>query len=307
MALINPCDIEAGSVSNTGIECSASMGVAKGMFLVPAGYSWTETDMADTMDFINARIHATPSSRFYPILQGIFDMSFAQESDVTEANPIAGTTDRIRAGGFTFTYTYKDGGICLAKALRSFQNKGYRAIFVDQVGQIQVRKNADGTYSGLKVSDISNSISPATSTTKYKNTLVLGVSQDEYINYSEILKPDVDITDVNGLIDVEITKAAAASTTKLKIGVRTHCAKTNLIATYGNAIADLDLFIVTNKATGAVVVPTAIAVVNGVLEITGTFLSGQTYIVNGSLPSVWLANNISGYDATGNTTEHLVP
>jgi hypothetical protein len=317
MALINPYDTTVTEGANTGFEGNVALGVAKGLFIVNASDTWTDSDMSDVSTFVKNRIHAAGSTRWYPILQGIFDFAVAKESDVSEANPISGTSTRIRPGGFTITYTFNDGGLTLAKALRNFKG-GYRIVCLDQIRQFMQRKNASGVKSGLKCTDISSDILPATGSTTFKNTLVLSVSQEEYINYSEIKKvsEDDDISDFSGLVDTDIIKAAAASTTKLKISVRTRDGKTDLIAKYGSALADLDLFIVTDKASGVVVTPTAIAVAGGFLELTGTYTTAHTYLVNGSAPSVWLTNLVEGYDASDNlggvdstntTKEYLIP
>src|SRR5438128_2075405 len=162
MALINPYDTTVTQGANTGFEGNVALGVAKGLFIVNASDTWTDSDMSDVSTFVKNRIHAAGSTRWYPILQGIFDFAVAKESE------------------------------------------------------------------------------------------------------------DDDISDFSGLVDTDIIKAAAASTTKLKISVRTRDGKTDLIAKYGSALADLDLFIVTDKASGVVVTPTAIAVASGFLELTGT-------------------------------------
>lgn len=305
-ALINPCDIEETSGLNTGVECSSALGLAKGFYLVSSSYSWSASAMADPDSFFKTGIHADGALRFYPVLKGIFDFTLATESDVTETNNITGTTERLRAGGLTLTYTFKDGGMCLAKALKAF-GKNYAVIFLDNKGQFLLRKNSDGTYSGLKTDNIASSISPTSAQSTFKNIVVFSVGQDEYIQYSELKKTSGDISDFNGLVDVEITKAAAASTTKLKISVATHCAKTDLLSLYGSAMADLDLYIVKNKATGVVVTPTSAAIVNGILELTGTYTTGQTYTVTGSAPSVWKTNSVEFYDASGSTVDHLIP
>jgi hypothetical protein len=301
----NPCVITTGTVGNTGVECSASLGVAKGLFLVAASLKWTAEDEADPVAWFRDQIHAR---NVFPVLQGIFDFAPTAESDVTETNPIKGTTARLRAGGVTMLYTFQDGGLCLAKALKTFEGKGYRVMMVDQEGQVLRRKNADGTFSGMKSNDISSAIIFASASTTFKNTISISVSQDELIKYADLITVvDGDVSDFNGLIDTELFEAAPATTTVLKVGVCTECAKTDLIAAYTDEIALLALFKVTDKATGVVVVPTAIAVVNGILQITGTFTTGHTYIVTGTAPTVWLANDIEGYDATGHAVEITIP
>ncbi len=295
-ALITPCDVTEEESFNTGIEGNCALGVAAGIIIVNSTDTWTKADMADPDAFIKARIHAGTSQRFRPVFQGIFDFAYAKESDQTEANPIKGTTRVTRPGGLTFTYTW-EGGLCLAGRLAAVQGKSYRYIPFDSDSQFLLNKNLDGTYSGLESSDITANYNPFTPGSSAKSILVLNTPYKKYVR-AELFKANVDLTDLNGLIDVDIIKAAAATTTKLIIGVQTQCKKTDLIAKYPTAIADLDLYIVTNKATGAVVTPTAAAVVGGRIELTGTYVTGQTYIVTGSAPSVWLANLIEGYDAT---------
>lgn len=306
-ALVNPCDISVTYGSNTGIECDSSLGVAKGFFLVPGNYSWSKTDMADPFAFITARIHAAGASRWYPVLKGIFDFALSKESSVTEANPITGTTRTIRPGGFTITYTFEKGGLCLAQALLSFLGKGYSFVAVDQNSQFLCRLNADGTYSGLKSTEVTPDLAPATQNTSFKNIVVLSISYYEYVHYAKLLKSNTDITDFNGLIEIETTKAAAASTTKLKVGVVSECANTDLVALYGTVpMADVDLYVVTNAATGAVVTISSAAVVNGIVELTGTFVSGQTYNVAMAIPSILIANLLQGYEGV-KSSAHAIP
>ncbi len=305
-ALVSTCDVASSGGSNTGFENECVLGIAKGLIMVPASWSAEEADFADPVEFLRTKIHAAGTARFYPVLQGIFDFSVTREGDVTEANPVAGTTRVIRLGGLTITYTFEKGGLCLAQALLGFFQKGYSFIPVDSESKFLLRENADGTYSGLKSSEVTPNFSPATSTTSFKNILVVSTSYDEYVRYSKLFKSDTSI-EFKGLIDTEILKAAAGSTTKLKIWVKTHCAGTDLIAEYPTELPLVANFSVTNKLTGATVVPTAAAIVGGLIELTGTYVSGQTYVVAGAAPSVWLANDIEGFDASSNSVEITIP
>lgn len=301
----NPCDITTGSVKNTGVECSASLDVAKGLFLVAPSLTWTDTDELDPVTWMKNKIH---ERTIFPILQGIFDFTATNESDVTEANPISGTTRKLRPGGITMTYTFQDGGMCLQQALKTFEGKGYRVMMADQKGQLLRRKNSDGTYSGLKSNDIGAAFIFASATTTYKNTISVSISQEEISKYGDLIKiVDGDVTDFNGLVDVELTKPVAGTTTTITVGVRTECAHTDLVARYNTVLADLTLYTIKDKASGVTVTPTAVAIVSGNVRFTGTFLATHTYIVNGTSPAVWLGKNIEFFDASNGAVEVLIP
>jgi hypothetical protein len=292
-ALVSPYDVAASGGVNTGFEGEAVLGTAKGLILVPGGAKWAKSAMTDPVTFFKNKIHDAGSARFFPMLTGIFDFAVTKEGDVTEANPVQGTTRSIRLGGLTIVYTFEKGGLPLAKAMLGFFQKGYSFIPVDQEGKFMVKENTDGTLSGLKTNEITPSFSPTTATTAFKNILTVSTQYNDYVN-AQLYKSDTPL-DFMGLIEVETTSAGGQSTTKLRVNVKTKDKGTDLIAQYGSSLAVLSNFVVTNKATGAVVTPTAIAIVNGVIEITGTYTSGQTYNVKLAAPSVLLGNNIEGY------------
>lgn len=93
----------------------------------------------------------------------------------------------------------------------------------------------------------------------------------------------------------------------IHIGVRTECAETDLVAQIGAPLATTDNFVVIRKDNGATIPVSAAALVSGHLQLTGDFISGKTYTVYGGAPSVWFDNNISGYDASQNGVDILIP
>lgn len=94
----------------------------------------------------------------------------------------------------------------------------------------------------------------------------------------------------------------------LYVGVQTHCAESDLVDLLDAAdLAQLNNFIITNKATSAVVTATAVSVVAGELRFAAPTVSGQTYNVIGAAPSVWYGNDILGYDASEDGVDILVP
>lgn len=304
MALINPCSF-SNTGSNTGYECGKALSELAGVILVPPTASWSLSDMDDFAGYIETKTHAAKASRWFPIFADLKNIEISNESDTEESFP-DGTKDLVRLGGYNLMLHFKEGGECLAQALLSFNKLNYRFILVDKDSQFKVRANADGTYSGLKASDI-HGAAPQMKTfgQSFMNKLSINISVEEFIENAEIFQNDSDLTELTGLIDATMYSAAAASSTKIKLGVKTSCAETDLVALLGSAWGDTDLFTLYNVTDAAAVVVSAAAVVNGMIELSYTSQTSADVIrVTAAVPSVMLANNVSGYEipATINIT-----
>ncbi|QES88862.1 hypothetical protein [Rhizosphaericola mali] len=291
MALLNPCSV-TGRGSNTGVECGKTLGVPAGIIMVPANAKWSLADMQDFAAYIQTKIHAAASQRWYPVFTDLKNFEVTQDSD-TQENFADGTNKMIRLGGYTLTFSFLEGGECLAKSLLSFNKKGYRFIVVDVDSQFKVRKNGDGSYSGLRVTDLyAPSPNLNTLAASYMNRIIASISVDEYIEKAEIFLNDTDLTELNGLLEVELSSVAAPTATKLTISAKTECAGTDLYDEYADALAVVDAWKVTDS-TGADVAITAVAK-NDTLkawELTGAFTG--TIKVSLVAPSVLQATPIS--------------
>lgn len=255
--LLNPC-VGGGTVENTGVECGKSISIPAGIIIVPPTAKWTKADMTDPLAFFQSKIHAAKGARFYPVFADLKNIEVAEGSDQTETYA-DGTTKLLNLGGFTITLTFADGGECLAKKLLSFNKKGYRFIIVDNLNQFKVRKNADGTYSGLKATDLYGTRPElATFAASYKNKVVMNITLEEYITNASIFQTDVDLSDLMGLLDVDIESKAPATTTQVTVGATTECAGTDLYDLFADELAKTDAWRVTD-ATGTVVTVTAVA------------------------------------------------
>lgn len=257
-SLLNPCAV-GGNVQNTGVECGKSLTTPIGILIVAAAAKWTKADMVDPLAFFQQRIHEVKSKRFYPVFADLKNIEVAEGSDQTESYA-DGTTKLLNLAGYTITLTFADGGECLAKKLISFNKKGYRFIIVDNLNQFKVRKNADGTYSGLKATDLYGTRPElATFAASYKNKVVLSIPLDEYITNSAIFQTDADLSDLMGLLDVDVESKAAASATKVTVGATTECAGTDLYDLFADELANIDAWKIKDAATGTAVTITAAA------------------------------------------------
>lgn len=311
-ALIKAC-LVGGSLKNTGKECDAALEATAMLWAVPKDTVLDAGDIADIGAWATPLIHGSKATRIYPFFGNVAPINTidnANEGDVMVTLD-DGTKVFLRYGVYNRTLETLAGGICYAKALAGLNKSGYRIIEIDQTGQILLHNNGDGTFGGM-ISSFMYSPSPKLAdlkSTPYMNRFMYSMTPVEFVNFGEILSGANELLDMMGLIDARITKAAAATTTKLKIGVESVCADDDLVAKFGNDLGThVANFRVEDVAVlGTPVVPSAAAIVTGWVELTGTYVTGHTYRVWGSAPSVWLSNSVEGYDAEDNYVDILIP
>jgi len=309
-AIIKACSV-TNSVKNTGKECDTSMSATAMLIAIDPGVTFTDTDLLDPVTWLDNLIHLRKAFPLFGQKAPIREINNNAESDVIVTLD-DGLQVFMRYGIYNRQFGTTSGGLCYAQALQSFLNSGYYILEIDATGQMLARKNNDGTYSGL-ITDFMYAPTPVMAdfkSTPYKNFFKYSFSPTELVNNGIIFKGAQALLSMTGLIDAKVTKASAGSVTKLKIGVVTECAGADLVAKFGDALGThVTNFVITNKATGVVVVASAAAIVSGIIELTGTYLSGQTYNVVGATPDVWQAYLVEGYDGStnGSSVSILIP
>lgn len=297
-AIVKACNT-ALTIKNTGSECNDSMGPSAMLIAIPPGVSWTLEDELDFFTYVNTQIHAAPGSRFYPLFGPgipIRKITLSKEADVVPVQD-DGTPIFVRYGMITRVFGTTEGGLCYAQVLQSLNKAGYSFVEIDKSYQVLRRTNEDGSCGGLKTTFM-YSPSPDIADLKTPGYTYFQLTFDpvEYVSSGEILVGDASLLDLVGLLDAEITDATGSSTTKLKIGVSTICADTDLVAELSTPLAAVGNFIVTLKSTGVVQTIASAAIVAGHIELTGTFVSGDVYTVAGADASVLFAADIEGID-----------
>lgn len=306
-AIVKACN-KSVFVRNTGKECDTAMTALAMVIAIHRSVKWTQDDLNDPIPWMNLLIHQRKAFPLFGATAPIRGIQNNNEADVTVTLD-DGLVVFLRYGLFNKVLETTSGGLCYAKALQSFLNSGYYLIELDQIGQMQFRKNNDGTYSGL-ITDQMYAPTPIQAdfrTGPYKNRFSYTYSPVELVNNGQIFAGADALLSMTGLIDVVFEESAAASTTKLTVTVKTECAGADLLDLFPTQIVDVDNFVITNKATGVAVVPSAIAIVGENLEITGTFVSAATYILTGNTPEVWFGNSIEGYDGSVEQIEIVIP
>lgn len=286
------------TVGNTGVDCEVSMGAIVQLLLVHKSFSFDATDLEDPVTFFTEALHAAKPGRVFPIFGNsapVQKLGNNKEADVT-ATLDDGTVVPIRYGMVNKLFSTTDGGLCFAKALQSFNRSGYAVIQIDSFGRMLVRKNDDGTYGGLRTTNI---WSPSPDEADFKNpgftNFQVSYSPQEYVQRGVILDGGSQLSDLMGLIDSEIVDGVG-TTAHLDISIRSECAETDLIAEFSTDWNDVTNFIVTNKATGVVITITGVTIVGGKLRLAGTFVSAATYHVEGAAPDILFGNDIEGIE-----------
>lgn len=303
-AIVKACNY-TNTPKNTGKVCDTAMVATAMLIAVQSGLKFDDTDLEDPVQWLTTLIHQKKAFPLFGHKAPIREIKNESEGDqmVTLDD---GLKVFMRYGAYNRTMSTTNGGLRYADALQSFLNRGFDIIEIDQQGQMLARRNNDGTYSPL-ITDFMHSPAPTLAdfkSTPYKNHFSYSFSPIELVQNGIIFKGAEALLSMMGLIDVEITKPSASTTTKLKIGAQTLSGE-DLVVSLSANIATASNFIVKEGTTTVPI--SAAAIVSGVIELTGTFTSGHTYRVYGASPEVWLGNSIEGYDASGSYVDIAIP
>lgn len=318
MAYENPCNLSSAPV-NTGSECDSAMLSTQMIWLVPKHLKIPAnvvTTPGGVTAYLTTQMHATPSLRIFPIFGNaipVRSITDANESDVLFTFE-DGSTRLIRRGMMARTFVTDKGGLCLAQHYMSLNGDNFAFIEVDTEGKINWMTNSDGTFSGFPANLIyAPTPELANLKTPYQNKFYLNFSPNYYIKRGKIIAPDSteDVLDLTGLLDTVVTPAIGAtqSVTNIFVNVETVCGQTDLVSLLPGSAVEGAMAQITNfgpitlsVSPFTVVTPTAalaIPAANGnpaMVKLTGTFVSGSSYLVPLAPPATLLANGVEGYD-----------
>lgn len=306
----NPCNLSLNP-KNTGVDCDSAMLATALLIMVPRGARWTQADVdaspynGNFTAFVNAKAHLAPSSRWYPIFgtsAPISKIEDSNEADVIETMD-DGSSIFIRYGKANRTFSTTKGGACLAAKLMQFP-QGYSFIEADIDGKVAVYEPTTGNFAGFPTVMLKG-LSPeqANLKTSYKNRMMISFDKVAYFVHGKVTSPDSteDILGVNGLLDAEVDPGTAnvQSITHIFLKVKSECAETDLVETYtgtgAGKIGQITNFVIHN-ANGTVNTPSAVAITNGEVDLTGTFATGTNITAALNTPAILKANGIPGYE-----------
>lgn len=296
MAVKKAC-LVTNRIGNTGKECDTAMKATAMLIPMDTTVTADQTDFDNLNDWMDTLIHEKKAFPIFGQKAPIRTITNSADNDVTVTMD-DGSIIFVRPGIYNRTFETTSGGLCYANALLGLLESGLGILEIDIVGNALFHYNADKTFSPMFVNNMS-APSPLLADFKnvYRNRFGYLMDPYEMVQNGVIMSGFTPLLSKMGLVNAELSNAGGSSTTKLRINVKTECAETDLIALIGSPLAIPANFIVKNAA-GVVQTVASAAIVGGVLELTGTWTSGQAYTVWGNTPITWYNNDVIGYDAS---------
>lgn len=303
--LVKACKVSQ-SLKNTGVDCDIMMAATAMIVATPPSFTFDKTDVdsdVKMLTWFKEAIHADRTTRIYPIFGRQAPIRFI--TNEKEADVLATLDDGLRVfiryGFLNRTFATTSGGLCMASNLQSFVECGYGVLEIDILGRMLAAKNLPSqtntdAYRGV---DCDFMYSPSPDLADFRNpaktNFQVSYSPEEYVGNGVLLDGAKPLLSVGGLKDVAFELFAPASATKIEINVIAECSGDSLIELLGASAVAPTFFVVTDATTGTVVTATATIVADHV-ELTGTFVSGKTYIVSGVSTTVTYPLGIEFFD-----------
>lgn len=285
---------------NTGIgRCALIPSYIVGMIIVPNNFLITEANSVNLQTFMDdAAKNPSKPNRIFPIhnFVGLTDNS---EDVVTESLGY-GYTVPIRDGNYSWTFRFIQGGVCLLKALQSYNGSNVTVLFYDSNGVVYGRNTANGLMGVPLISFFAGKWTLTDSTT-VATFAVTVTFEPKYLNQDLGFIKDEAFTasDVIGLQDVNINAVGAQTATILSVSATAACGGENLFDLYSDELADGALWDVRNGSTGAALTVTSVAAnaVNKTFTITLSAARTNATIVGLAGTDVLEAAGIMGIES----------
>lgn len=265
---------------NTGIgDCSLEISKIVGFFLVNKDFALSVADLADNAALQSALIAASQadsrSERIFPV-HNLVDIA-DNTADPTEQTFGYGPSVIVQDGPYNWTFPFLRGGICLLKSLQTFNGSDIRVIFYDSNGTLFGWRVGD-TLKGVPLTQFyANPWRPNTGAA----TMVTNVRMSFdpiYLNQQLgfVKVTDFALSSIEGLQNIAIRQSGVQAKPVYKVKLFAGCAGVDLYEQYSTELADPALWVATNKATGAVITITSVAVDANIKGFTVTLSAVDT-------------------------------
>jgi hypothetical protein len=215
--------------------------------------------------------------------------------DIEELEP--NNTEAIIKNGRYSDYDIKDAvkgvnythylSTCSHAAVKSYQNSEYTRVFrITEDSEVLCHVQDDGSIKGEPLKSFIVGIRDDAPTDGTPSTKI-NFKFDSY--ELSIVKPSFDVTDYEGIYDVDLAEYGTSTSTSIRF--------TAVAACSGSKITSfLDADIILKDAAGSVQSRTFVpAAVNGIFELTGTgFANGYTIELNGVVAQTGITYEDSG-------------
>jgi hypothetical protein len=303
----------AADVANTGYgNCYLDMQQIIGAILVPNGYKLTAAELQTLSTTLAADAKVVNKlNRIYPV------GGFLQITDNSEDKTIQtfgyGGKKVTKEGSYDWSFQFTEGGLCLLKALRSFNSNGkWSVLFYDSNFVLFGTTGSEaGALYGIPTEMIWAAPWKPNDGTNTAMYMIQFNFQPRYINDAlGYFQADSTLAEVTGLQDITLTKNTWVEATGVaNVTVASTCG-TNLGEVYPTELAAAGVWTAVNANTGAAITITSVAYVSATKTFNVTidttdpdFPAGtQGILLNLAANSVLEAASIIGFESAGALT-----
>lgn len=301
MALLNRTTCAAGG-GNTGIgDCPLIPKNIIGFFIVPNNFELTPAQLATLQTSLQTAANSdVTANRIYPVhdLVGITDNTGDLVTETLGYNGLS----VISEGKYDWTFRFVNGGLCLLKQLRKYNNKSVRVLLYDASFVLY------GTMKGANMAGIPLEVFHALpftlsdgsgTTTAFNIRMVLDpVYLNDNLAFVETIDEGFLLKEITGLQDINLSELIPPSAKPvIVLQALAGCSGENLYDLYSTELADEALWTVTNATTGADIAITSVAASAANKAFTVTIPATTDPVVVSLAPvSELVAAGIEGYE-----------
>lgn len=257
---------------NTGVKpCFNDIGIPRAIFFVPIGKTFTTATMAALKTALEAAILAnSPYQRMYP-LQSIVQIT--DNSTDPTSQTFSGDNSQVftSQGFYNLNFQWVQGGICLLLALLKANSRNKAFFIVDSYGQLIGTDAGTDLIKGITGNSFTQKFKFSVGTdavAAYSTNLIFAPEQVNenlaIVNFNQTGGGGLAyLTNLSGLVDVNVLQNAARALGVLKVGVKTTCGTVNLYDDFAAALATAGAWQAKNTLTGK-----PIAILSAVADAT---------------------------------------
>lgn len=260
------CGAEA---KNTGIcDCFFDPKLMIGAILVPKKKVFTETELLDAniQATMEALVAEDRKLRIYPI-QGFVAITDNSE-EPTEQTFGYGTKEPVKEGHYNWLFGYRNGGVNLSNALRSFNgltNK-YAVIFIESQNHLlgTRKKDANGNdgLAGIPLESLYTypwKANDGTNLASYRTKFdFLPGYINENIAFKRVATTSYMLAELVGLEDIKLEILSGEGSAIVTIGATSDCGSTDMYEQFADEFANEEAWV--GKDSDGVVIATSSAV-----------------------------------------------
>lgn len=293
---------------NTGIcDCFFDPKLMIGAILVPKNRVFTLEELKDEniQATLEDLVAETRKLRIYPV-QGFVAITDAS-AEPTEQTFGYGTVEPVKDGNYNWTFGFRNGGINLSNALRTFNGltSKYAVIFIESQNHLlgTVKKDINGAngLAGIPLEVLYTYPWKANDGTNLTSYRIRFNFLPQYINegiaFKKVSSTSYMLAELAGLETVQLELIEAVDATNLVIGASSDCGSTDMYEEFADEIANEEAW-VAYDGDGATI---------AIVSVTKNDVQGGWNVEFASAPSIvtWAAPsvlavapvNVSGYEA----------